>query len=58
MDTKDYKVCGVTAGSEPAGGGGLGATIREKLYLRLIELEERVYRLEHPEEFNRRGSQC
>ena len=35
-----------------AGGGGCGEVITmAKIYYRLIELEERVYQLEHPEEF-------
>jgi ribosomal protein L37AE/L43A len=38
-----------------AGGGGSGEVITmEKIYYRLIELEERVYQLEHPEEFRER----
>ena len=51
---KDYRVAGVTADTEPAGAGGGGGgevVTMEKIYYRLIELEERVYQLEHPEEF-------
>ena len=37
---------------EVAGGSGSGEVITmAKIYYRLIELEERVYQLEHPEKF-------
>ena len=43
---------GFEAGMGAAGGSGSGEVITmEKIYYRLIELEERVYQLEHPEEF-------
>ena len=49
---KDYRVAGVTAATEPAGGGGSGEVITvANIHYRLIELEKRVYQLEHPEEF-------
>ena len=47
-----YRGEGVTADTELAGGGG-GGNVETivSIYYRLIELEERVYQLEHPEEF-------
>ena len=44
---------GFEAGVGAAGGGsGVGEVITmASIYYRLIELEERVYQLEHPEEF-------
>ena len=49
---EDYRPDGVTAATEPAGGVGSGEVITvASIYYRLIELEERVYHLEHLEEF-------